>query len=169
MLLSGMTYVWLPELVKLSYSAPSGWLPPLDASDHCPIQLTDSLKATPRDPESVEEYVIVAMPPTSNPKSNTRVDPLPARMVIFGHADMKAPLVDKMDFGDTFLDNGAYMFDCHFPGNAVSLGPVQVVFLQQLWALEDPIRTKASAKGRSRSTNMTNGSRDKEMEATRSV
>jgi hypothetical protein len=39
-----------------------------------------------------------------------------------------------MDFGETIREAGAYMLDSQEPGKAVSIGPVQVVFFQQVCA-----------------------------------
>ncbi len=39
-----------------------------------------------------------------------------------------------MDFGETVREAGAYMLDSQEPGKAVSRGPLQVVFFQQVCA-----------------------------------
>jgi len=47
-----------------------------------------------------------------------------------------------MDAGDTVLEAGAKIFASHGPGNAVSAGPLHVVFFQHAWATAELIKMK---------------------------
>src|SRR5690625_485139 len=70
------------------------------------------------------------IPPTSIPKSKTREEWSPWRVLFPGKLDMNWPSDDRIAFGLTVLEAGAYMLESHGPWNCASSGPVQVVFLQ---------------------------------------
>lgn len=116
--------------------------PPFDESDHSPIQFLLSVKANPTDPGPVAEYSRVIKPPTSMPKSNTNPEPFVDSGEFPGNLEIKSPDFERIDTGDTVLEAGAKIFTSHGPGNAVSVGPLHVVFFQHFWPATELIRTK---------------------------
>ena len=93
------------------------------------------MNASPIDPEPVDEYFSVTRPPTSIPKSKTSWEPFPESLEFPGYLENTSPELERMLAGDTVLEDGAYMFACHGPGNAVSAGPLHDVFFQHCRAI----------------------------------
>jgi hypothetical protein len=76
------------------------------------------------------------------PKSNTNPEPFPDSWEIPGNLEMNSPDFERMDAGDTVLEAGAKIFASHGPGNAVSVGPLHVVFLQHCRVVAELSRRK---------------------------
>jgi len=73
------------------------------------------------------------------------MDPFPESWEFPGNLETNSPDFERIDDGETVLEAGAKIFASHGPGNAVSAGPLHVVFFQQFWAVVESSRTKKVA------------------------